>query len=254
MKKINKFILSLTAISSLVAVPTISASCKDGKKPEPEKPEEHGTENWKGLKIGRVATKENKVLPSVPTAEFKATKNWDEVKKVFEKYGITFNDDEKPGNATFAVKPSTHSHDDEGIIHLDIDIIVDSVVAGTKRFEIGGFEKEHFHHEVVLGDYEIHTHVKEEMKKTPLTTIKAEILEAQAKGFNELLAALGKYVKITPKISKPVKGFKFGTETEDIEILDDTNHLIFKTTYIVDIDKFSEPGTVKGEKLVLHVH
>ncbi|PYF43151.1 variable surface lipoprotein [Metamycoplasma alkalescens] len=70
-----------------------------------------------GLVIHKFVSGQENIKASDVVKELKETKNWEDIKKVFDKYSIKY---ELKETQEISVDKNTHAHDDEGEIHLDL--------------------------------------------------------------------------------------------------------------------------------------
>ncbi|WP_373435782.1 hypothetical protein [Metamycoplasma equirhinis] len=231
MKKSKKILLAFAAISPLFVLPLASVSCKDPKGPKVNNNVE--MQSHLDIKIAKVAKNQESVDPEEVVKKFLDAKNWDEVKELFKKYNIAFEvSTEAPKGAEYAVAKSTHAHADEGIIHLDITRTVNGK-SETKRFEVGGFKKEVIEAKYTFGNYELTTKSKKQI--TPYE-LKVKIIEAQNKGFEELIKVLAEFVEVK-KIKEDDKESQFSFDEKSIEEVKDSGQLHFEKVYLYQKSK-----------------
>ncbi|AXE60749.1 hypothetical protein DA803_01445 [[Mycoplasma] phocae] len=228
MKKNTRLTISLVSLSSLFALPLIVASCTNEKKKDDKRDiSEEIFEEHLAIKLSKIAHNQTETDADEVSDALVKAKDWDEVKSLFKKYGITYKEtEEMPDGATFAVNKSTHPHEDEGLIHLDIDRTVKGVVAHA-RFEIRGFKIVAIEDSYTFGNWKLETKSK---ITAPITTVKNEILAAQKKGFDELIKALQKYVKVE-QIDTNDKESEFKFDESDVEEVSDSGQLHFEKVF-----------------------
>ena len=117
-----------------------------------------------------------------------------------------------PKKAKYEISASTHGHDDDGIIHLDITRTIDSE-SKTERFEIAGFKKNPIPSQVTIGNYKINTKIKN--SDLTIADVIKQLKEAQTRGFEELIKKLNELVGIE-KINKNNSSSFFAIETNCI--------------------------------------
>ncbi|MBN0970813.1 variable surface lipoprotein [Mycoplasma phocoeninasale] len=244
MKKITKLAISLGSLSSLFVLPIIAASCTDNRKDDgkkqmnpadPAAPGKPGApknpktsdelfEEHLGIKLSRVAKNQTETDAGEVSDALVKAKDWDDVKKTFKKYGITcVETDEIPDGAKFSVNKSTHPHEDEGLIHLDIDRDVKGEVK-TSRFEIKGFKIEAIEDSYTFGNWKLETKSKIE---APIDQVKKAILDAQKQGFEQLIEALKMYVNVE-KLDKNDQETQFKFDESNVEEVSDSGQLHFE--------------------------
>ncbi|QJG66669.1 variable surface lipoprotein [Mycoplasma phocoeninasale] len=230
MKKITKLAISLGSLSSLFVLPIIAASCTD-KKPGTggsSQLVEEFFERALGIKIYKIAENQTETDAGEVSDAFKNAKDWNEVKAIFKKYGIPYAEtDEIPDGAKFSVNKSTHPHEDEGLIHLDIDRDVKGEVK-TSRFEIKGFKIEAIEDSYTFGNWKLETKSKVE---APIDQVKKTILDAQKQGFEQLIEALKMYVNVE-KLDKNDQETQFKFDESDVEEVGDSGQLHFEKVLI----------------------
>lgn len=92
-----------------------------------------------GLIIEKVAINQDANKASTVVSELIKANNFNEATKIFKKYSIVFDQKDVNEKDELKISPTTHAHDDLGIIHLEISFKLANQI---KRYEIIGFKKE----------------------------------------------------------------------------------------------------------------
>ncbi|PZW01441.1 hypothetical protein [Metamycoplasma auris] len=91
------------------------------------------------LKINRIVKNKTNIESDKVVEELKKAKDWNELKKVFDKYSIEFKLLEEDSIHDIKVASESHAHPHEGIIHLTIEFGNNK---GKKQYELVGFKIE----------------------------------------------------------------------------------------------------------------
>ena len=145
-----------------------------------------------------------------------------------EKYNIKYDLSNVPTKAKYEISASTHGHDDDGIIHLDITRTIDSE-SKTERFEIAGFKKNPIPSQVTIGNYKINTKIKN--SDLTIADVIKQLEEAQTRGFEELIKKLNELVGIE-KINKNNSSSNFEFNFEKIHKLSDAGQIHFEEIFL----------------------
>lgn len=149
---------------------------------------ERNKQEKSGLVINKIVLNQEEVIASSVVEELKNTKNWNEVKTIFNKFSISVEEKELRENEELTVASSTHAHDEEGEIHLDINF----KLSGSKeRFTLLGFKKVEPFVDFLNWKFalEVSKEIADEEQKTLIEKLKAE----QQKGFNDLFKYLNTF-------------------------------------------------------------
>ena len=174
-----------------------------------------------GIAIGKTAEDASNISADAFVADIKFATSWEDIAKVLDKYKVAYKYDKNTlePNTTFEVSLLSHSHKDAGLVHLTIIKKVNGIIQESFMFEISGFKEELAPEEIILGNYKFQSKAKEAAKNLKIDELLKELNDAQAKGFDELLKALEKYVtfeKIDPSNTSSKLFFDFinGNEIE----------------------------------------
>lgn len=181
-----------------------------------------------GLKIADTAINQTNTNVEEFVKDIKSAKTWDEALNVLKKYNIKYDLSNMPKKAKYEISASTHGHDDDGIIHLDITRTIDSE-SKTERFEIAGFKKNPIPSQVTIGNYKINTKIKN--SDLTIADVIKQLKEAQTKGFEELIKKLNELVGIE-KINKNNSSSNFEFNFEKIHKLSDAGQIHFEEIFL----------------------
>ncbi|WP_412031713.1 lipoprotein 17-related variable surface protein [Metamycoplasma buccale] len=232
MKKSRKILFSSAIMSSSLVAPLVAISCG---KTEPNTPKVQ-YQNKLGLKVATEAIGQKNLLPSVATKDLLQTVNdWNKTLEVFKKYNIKYDMTDAPESAKYSISPSTHAHDDQGIIHMDVTRTI-GTESKTERFTIAGFKSEEIAEKSRIGNFELTSKIKTEADAKEFLK---ELKEAQKKNFEEFLKVLQKYMDVK-RIDENDKDSAFEFELEEAEILEDVGQIKFPHIHTYKLSKQNE--------------
>ncbi|MGX9388827.1 Vmc-like lipoprotein signal peptide domain-containing protein [Mycoplasma sp. 327] len=190
------------------------------------------TQEKSGLIVQKIAENQEEVIASDVVKELKSAKKWEDVKKVFSKYSIIFIENELREKEELSISASTHSHDDEGEIHLDIKF---KVLNTTIRFTLIGFKK--IEPVKMISNWKFTTKLKNKIEEKEAQTNFLNKLKAeQEKGFKNLLEELQKTLPIE-KIDKNKNDIEFSINFDDSKTKFVDNFLILNINFYNTADK-----------------
>lgn len=225
-KKIFTSLIAGASVLSFAPIALIASSCND-----PKKPSEFKGETKLGVKISDVASKAKDVEAKTVVEELKKAqqeKGWDQVLKVLEKYGIQYDMSQAPEKAKYSIADSTHSHEDEGMLHLGITQTVGEE-SKTALWSIFGFKKEEIAESYTIGNYKIYS--KSSKSDVDPQDVLKELKDAYGKGFDEFLKKLQEYVKVEKIDNNDTSKFEFDFEAAEIHRHEGQIH--FEKTFVV---------------------
>ena len=235
MKYKKLFGIFSTTLLPITMIATLSTKCKNTEKED----ERVKLIEKLGIKIADTALKQTKTSVNSFVNDIKNAKNWEEALSVLKKYNIKYDVSDAPAKAKYEISASTHGHDDEGIIHLDITRTIGSE-SKTERFEIVGFQKNPILENFTIGNYKINTKIKN--SNLTIENVLAQIKEAQKLGFDQLLKKMDELLGIQ-KINQSDNDSQFEFNFDKIEKLIDSGQIHFKEIYTYK--KGSESSKVK---------
>ncbi|MDP4043119.1 variable surface lipoprotein [Mycoplasmopsis arginini] len=153
---------------------------------------QRNTQEKSGLVVQKIVENQEEKVASEVVGELKAATNWNDVKTVFQKYGISFTEKELAENEELSIAESTHAHNDEGEIHLDIKF---KIAKSKVRFTLLGFKK--VEPITTIQNWKFGTKLvgkleTNEVQQAYLNKLK----EDQAKGFQALLVEFKKHISV----------------------------------------------------------
>lgn len=161
-----------------------------------------------GMKVFKIAFGQKNELASHVVKAIKSAKSWEAIKTVLKEHSIKI---EEPKDKKIELNSTTHAHDEEGMIHLDLFIGEKKEKA---RFEIIGFKKQEA--AVNIKNWKFHLHGLKGKKLPTQDELFKELKAAQGTNFETLLNKLKEYIEITT-IDESNKDMEFKINFEDTE-------------------------------------